>query len=222
MRKMLLFSTIMLAITLVYGQDDDVEYIIPKKDYSFAMYLSSGVNIGDFQGEPEFSYRYSSGLIVNRTFFLGAYFSRFITKHNHEAVYNGYFYADNQTRSKFGYGGILLKYLFKPKKPVHFGISSSIGPGVISVVSPYGYVVISDLIGTVSPQVDLEMNLKPWLKLNFAAGYRYVFDVTKQPFDSNGDGFNDKRYFEKNDFNTPYGSLSLVFILSKKDQKKQK
>ncbi len=223
MRNLLLFSLIAVFTGGLSAQDENVEYIIPKKDLSFAFYISTGLNMGAFEGDIEASSSFSAGFAVNKSFYFGTYMSTYITQHKHQEVYDNYIYGyDGKLKSKFAYSGIQLKYLIKPNKAIHFGFSGRVGPGQIKVDDDYYYSYMSDLVGVFSPQVDLEMNIMPRLKLNLGVGYRYVFDVTEKKFDSNNNGLKDKRYFESNDFNTPYGTLNLVFVVGKNKTKNKK
>jgi hypothetical protein len=125
-------------------------------------------------------------------------------------------------------------YIFNPKKAIHFSVGGKIGLG--SVFLNEGFDIsddfsdenlsdyYTDMIGVISPQVNVDFNFTPWLTVNIGAGYRYVFGISDKLYDASDDGLNnpDKRFFEDNAFNSPYGNIKFAFILSGFFSKKNK
>ena len=65
-----------------------------------------------------------------------------------------------------------------------------------------------DQVFVLTPQLELEMNIASWFKINIGAGYRFVSGIDKKYTNSSGETAN---YFKSSDFNTPQASLSFLF-----------
>ncbi|MDD2563108.1 MAG: hypothetical protein PHU27_02700 [Salinivirgaceae bacterium] len=116
--------------------------------------------------------------------------------------------------TSLGMGGLWLGYSFNHQKPVHFAVSIKSGIGALSVYpknferNDYSW-VYNDIVGMVEPEVQVELNLFRWWRMQFGVGYRYVFNIEDDTY-FNAAGEN-KRYFENNDFSTPTIGFSMLF-----------
>jgi hypothetical protein len=113
----------------------------------------------------------------------------------------------------FGHGGLWLGYNFMPNNPVHFVVSLKAGGGAASIVNTEfrldEYEQYIDYVGVLKPQVDVEMNLFRWFKISFGVGYRFVTGIGDATYYNSQS--EEVRYFDKNDFNAPYGSVTFLF-----------
>ncbi|MEZ5195150.1 MAG: hypothetical protein R2764_01730 [Bacteroidales bacterium] len=151
------------------------------------------------------------GLIFNQTFFFGGYGEGLTTSYRENL-----FYGDNNANYYneeigFGHGGFWLGYMHNSKSPIHAGVSTKLGWGSIdkyNSTDKYSYDYSSeyrDNVFVIIPQIEAEMNLFKWLKLNVGVGYRVVTGVNKTY------AFNNKTIYNKKDFNKPQASMSLLF-----------
>lgn len=151
------------------------------------------------------------GLMVNQSVFIGGYFEGLLTKHYREDLDT--IVDTEKTKISFEHGGIWLGYVYKHQKAVHGGLSMKLGWGEIDLKdsengnpdSEYDY---RDRIFTIQPQVEIEFNMTRWFKINVGAGYRFVTGIDATYSNSPGDQMD---FYDKNDFDSPVGTISLIF-----------
>jgi hypothetical protein len=112
-----------------------------------------------------------------------------------------------------GHGGFWLGYIHNSYKAVHLAGSVKIGWGEISLYDAYYNYDPTDYraddgIFVLIPQVEIEMNLTPWFKVNLAGGYRFVTGMDKEYQNSQGQWVN---YYQSSDYSSPVGTISLLF-----------
>jgi hypothetical protein len=151
-------------------------------------------------------------LMIDHTFFIGGYFEGITTNHYMPDLKETV--NIEEPRISFEHGGIWMGYVYKPKKAVHGGLSMKLGWGEIDLEGDgYTYdsnLVVSDYrdrIFTILPQVEVEFNMTKWFKINLGAGYRFVTGIDAYyPVDGN-----QVDYYDKGDFNSFVGTVSLIF-----------
>ena len=151
------------------------------------------------------------GLMVNQSVFIGGYFEGLMTNHYREDLHT--IVDAEKPKISFEHGGIWLGYVYKHQKAVHGGLSMKLGWGEIDLKdsengnpdSDYDY---RDRIFNIQPQVELEFNMTRWFKINVGAGYRFVTSIDATYGNSPGDQVD---FYDKNDFNSPVGTISLIF-----------
>ena len=153
-----------------------------------------------------------AAFMVNHAFFLGGYFEGIMTKHYREDLKT--FVNIEEPKIAFAHGGIWTGYVIKHKKPVHGGVSLKLGWGEINLEGD-GYDYNPDLdydfkdrIFTVIPQVELELNMTQWFRINIGAGYRFVTGIDAEYLDVKG---NPAQFYDKRDYNSPVGTITLLF-----------
>jgi len=86
----------------------------------------------------------------------------------------------------FGYGGLLLEYIFSPRKLVHGSIQCLIGAGGVSYSEEWScgedYSWQSDAFFALEPAASLMLNLHKNVRAGIGASYRYVADVEFEDF----------------------------------------
>ena len=151
------------------------------------------------------------GLMVNQSVFIGGYFEGLMTNHYREDLHT--IVDTEKPKISFEHGGIWLGYVYKHQKAVHGGLSMKLGWGEIDLKdsengnpdSDYDY---RDRIFNIQPQVEIEFNMTRWFKINVGAGYRFVTSIDATYGNSPGDQVD---FYDKNDFNSPVGTISLIF-----------
>ena len=151
------------------------------------------------------------GLMVNQSVFIGGYFEGLVTNHYRDDLQT--IVDTEKPKISFEHGGIWLGYVYKHQKAVHGGLSMKLGWGEIDLKdsengnpdSDYDY---RDRIFNIQPQVEIEFNMTRWFKINVGAGYRFVTGIDATYGNSPGDQVD---FYDKNDFNSPVGTISLIF-----------
>lgn len=153
----------------------------------------------------EFAFFMGGGgaVLLNQTFYIGAFGEGLTTSHFMETV-------GNPGKITFGYGGFWLGYIHQSRKPVHFGVSTRLGWGSINFNEhDYGInyqpdELYLDNVFILVPQVEAEFNFFKWMKLNVGLGYRVVAGINKKLG-------HPEPIYDKKDFNKPQATLTLCF-----------
>ncbi len=195
--------------------------------------FSKGITIGGFGGplvgfssvDGEFgvSAGGGGGVIINQSFFLGGYGMGLATIHQRPDVYhNGYdpiqepFTSPmhNHLALNFGHGGLWIGYWNKPNQLFHWGISSKLGAGGISLYdTEFSFdeyaEVGKDVVYVINPQIEAEINMTSWFKISMALGYRYVGGISDNTY-TNKDGL-ELEFYSPSEFNSPTVQLGFLF-----------
>ncbi len=116
----------------------------------------------------------------------------------------------------FGHGGLWLGYIHNPHKALHWSISTKVGFGSISLSedtfdhenwNDFEY----DNVFVLNPQVEVEMNLTQWFKVNLGIGYQLVTGVNKEYELQEGNEIVLKKFFDQKDFSKPIGHITFCF-----------
>lgn len=162
------------------------------------------------------------GAVLINQFFFGGYGMGLSTNHYREiSVYQestGSFYDYSNERINFGHGGFWFGGMFQPSNAIHLAASTKLGWGGISLYEQnqnweLRRFEIIDNVFVVQPQIEAEMNITRWFKLNIGVGYRLVtgIDKTYKVYDNTYTYLGEKPYFGKSDFNGFSGTVSFLF-----------
>jgi hypothetical protein len=180
-----------------------------------------GPMVGFSSTEGNFSVFSGGGgaVLLNQTFFFGGYGMGLASQHSREdiTVYDPI--PDESTTyrnlaTEFGHGGFWLGYIHQSYKKVHLAASSKFGWGALTLIdedymSDELWSLVTDVVFVVTPQLEVEMNLFRWFKVNIGAGYRFVTGVDKTYcMTKNGPEF---KYFDAKDFNQPELNVTFMF-----------
>lgn len=159
------------------------------------------------------------GILMNQKFFFGGYGESTVTRHPRNLSIYSKTTGSNEEydlRAHLNHGGFWIGYIHAPHKPVHFGFSTKLGFGAVSLTQ--GHFVNKnqdfefDNVFVVNPQLEIEMNLLKWFKINVGVGYQLVSGINKKYEYELADGsVTFKNYFESKDFNKPIGHITMVF-----------
>ena len=150
-------------------------------------------------------------LMIDHTFFIGGYFEGIMTNHYRQDLQT--IVDAEKPKISLEHGGIWMGYVYKPKKAIHGGLSMKLGWGEIDLKdegngNPYSDYDYRDRIFTVQPQVEVEFNMTKWFKINVGAGYRIVTGIDATYLDDQGNSMN---FYSTSDFNSPVGTVALIF-----------
>lgn len=142
-------------------------------------------------------------VLFNQTFFLGGYGMGLSTTHKYDISDSSIFKRQDKDELIFGHGGFWIGYINKHHKIIHWGASTKIGWGAISLYDPDFQIddetnQAIDLINVITPMIECELNVTKWFKINGGLGYTFVNSI-------------DKKYYKNSDFNYPVANLSLLF-----------
>jgi len=212
------FTFILIAVLAISNlsaqEQDEMRYLFGNKDFRISGFGAPITEFSSFDGNFAVSSGGGGAAIFDNKFFIGGYGMGMTTIHNYPNVYseNGNLQADHLQVS-FGHGGLWTGYNFMPNNPIHFVLSLKAGGGAASLINTeFDFEDIEqyyDYVGVLQPQIDVELNLLRWFKISFGAGYRYVMGIGDETY-YNSD-LEEVRYFDKNDFNSPYGSITFLF-----------
>ena len=156
-------------------------------------------------------------VLINQTFFFGGYGMGMATVHNVENLKvfqtNGTAVSYPTLRTNFGHGGLWLGYINNRKAAVHWGVSAKIGGGAINLMdADYDMTdhkgIGIDGVFVFIPQVEMEMNINRWFKINIGAGYQLVSGVDKTYINASKEVV---KYYNSSDYNSPQLSISFLF-----------
>ena len=230
MKKYLMISmaAIMSFCFLGATAQDEMQYLFSGTDKDVSVSGFAAV-INEFSGfDKEFGFSLGGGaaLLIDQKFFLGGYGLGLTTQHlnsyvryNREAATNKY---SGDLYTRFGHGGFWLGYIHNAHNAIHWGVNAKLGWGAVSLTDKiergdtykwdnYDY----DNVFVITPQVDLNMNLLSWMRLNVGLGYRVVTGLNKTyEYLPDNDPLQkpvEKEYFDKNAFNSVTGTVTLAF-----------
>lgn len=219
MKKVLVLMTAILLVNIVKGQEEKpTQYIFGNNGKtSVTGFGAPIVQFWSKGGEMAVSSGGGGAVLINQTFFFGGYGLGMATEHNVEnlkVIQSGGNTVNYPTlRTNFGSGGFWLGYIHHHKEAIHWGISTKVGWGVISMMDADFETDMHNGIGVDGvfvfiPQIEMEMNINRWFKINIGAGYQMVNGVNKTYTNTNNQVVN---YYNSSDYNSPQASISFLF-----------
>lgn len=214
------------------AQENDEEYrtlFAANKDTKVSGFGGLITEFSAVNNEFAFSMGGEGAVLFNQSLYFGGYGIGMVNFPTYELTeHNSLYRRGNVTTSKniiFGHGGLMVGFIFRPNKPLHFGVSSKFGWGAITLIDEFyktnyfpqtGYHEnMVDPVFVFTPQLELEMNFTSWFKLNLGVGYRVVtgVDATYVYYNTEGpiDVLEERRYFESDAFNSMAFSIGFLF-----------
>ncbi len=212
-QMILLLSIVFLcSSTLLSQEEKEMEYLLSGPDRpSFSGFGGPFVDFSAVEGDFAVFVGGGGALLIGQTFYIGGYGEGLATGHYRYDLSEVTHIDD--PKISLGHGGFWLGYINNSFKAIHPAASLKLGWGRISVYDDYydydpqNYVA-NDGIFVLIPQLEVEMNLTSWFKLNVGAGYRWMSGMDKQYQDLHGDM---QDYYKSSDYSSPVGTISLLF-----------
>lgn len=220
----LLAAFIFPGMNILSGQEsDEPRYLLGNKTgdvhvSGFGSYIIGFSNVGG-----NFAVYNGGGgaVLLNQTVYFGGYGLGLSTRHSRGSLTmvkpgEGVVQYDD-LYTQFGHGGFWIGYLHKSYKPVHFGASTKLGWGSLTMSNDiydhnfdsYDYYHIAyDNVFVITPQIEVEMNLLKWFKINASAGYQFVTGVNQTYTETGGEQV---KFFDGKDYNQPMFNLTFAF-----------
>lgn len=219
MKKTCLMLSIILISFLLSAQDEKpTQYLFGNiGKISFNGFGAPMVELSSKGGDISVSTGGGGAVLCNQKFFLGAYGMGFATQDEVDGLKikqsNGEIISYPSMRTVFAHGGFWLGYIHNRKNAIHWGVSTKIGWGAISLVDANmnedSHTKVGlDQVFVFTPQIETEMNITRWFKVNIGAGYRFVSGIDKIYTNSNGQ---EVAFYKTSDFNSPQVCISFLF-----------
>ena len=193
----------------------ETKYFFTGKKISLSGFLAPSIEFSSIQKEAGISTGLNLAMLVNQSFFIGIYGTSLNTSHYRLdlSAVTGL----DKPEIEFYHVGLYTGYLIASHKMLHLGIAAKVGYGQIYLKNDQknNWEWNSDFVNTgidnvlvFTPQLELELNLTKFMKLNIFGGYRMLSGVDKKYVYYNNQTQN---YYKTSDYNSPYGGLSLCF-----------
>jgi hypothetical protein len=216
-----LFSLILFG-PLMAQEETEPQYLLNLKNVKLSGFGGTLTEFSITDGDFAVSTGAGGAFLFNYSFYIGVYGLNLTTNHfradiypsDHNPISNPKLPLYNDLQLSFENSGIWLGYINSHKKLVHWGANLKIGQGTIGLQdkdfknddSDYYF---KDKVFVASPEIECELNLTRWFKINMGVGYRFVAGVDDKTFtNSNGDLVT---FYKSSQFNSPIVNVKLLF-----------
>ncbi len=226
MKAYKIFITTLLSLIvlgpLAAQEETEPQYLFNLKNVKLSGFGGTITEFSSTDGAFAVSSGAGGAFLFDYAFYVGFYSLSLTTNHMRPAIYPSDHdpitnirdprYTDLQL--SFENNGLWIGYINNHKKLVHWGANLKIGQGTIALYdkdlkydkTDYLY---KDKVFVASPEIECELNLTRWFKMNLGVGYRFVAGVGEQTF-TNSDG-NLVPLYKSGQFNSPYANVKLLF-----------
>lgn len=200
--KTLVYLISFLFISLgVFAQDEYRYNALSEGDWRLSGFGGYLIEFSSFSGELGVSTGGGGALLVNHSFYIGAYgmglSNDIVSQAPNDQLFN----------LSYQHGGAWVGLIFRSGDVIHLSGSSKFGWGNLMVTDTNKILLDRDNIFVITPQIEGEVNVNRWFKINVGLGYRYTAGVTNN-------------YIDKSNINSPMGTLSfLIGWFAKHDQR---
>jgi hypothetical protein len=209
--------TLLISLSTLFGQSKpEPEYLIDFKKVKVSGFGNNFLDLSMVDGHIAYSSGGGGAFLFNYKTFIGAYSHDLATNHSREDIYNPATSTVQHinNRIRFNHGGLWVGYIFNPHKLVHWGTSLKVGGGAVSLFdSKIDFRDFDDhhrdWVGVITPEVDVEINIARWFKINAGLGYRLVYGVDNDTYlNSAGET---KTLFKASQFSSPTFNVKFLF-----------
>lgn len=194
MKKIVIFLVLVLTSGLIIAQNDDNLETLFNKPEKIRGYLGPITNITTLDGETAYMQGFNAAAILNDHLIVGFYNLNL----ENNIFSNNDAYIGNVI--DFEHRGVLLGYIFMPKKAIHLSASLITGKGNLEIYDEPTDSWIEDRnIFILTPGVEAEFNIAKFFRIGVGANYRFALDIDQ--FDN----------YDNNDFSAPGAFISFKF-----------
>jgi hypothetical protein len=190
MKKIAISLLLMLSAGMILAQENDNMETIFNKPEKIRGYLGPIINITTLDGENAYMQGFNAAAIINDHLIVGFYN---LNLENNIFSNNDEYVGDILD---FEHRGLLLGYIFMPKKAIHFSASLQTGRGYIDM---YNESIDDKNVFILTPGIEAEFNLTKFFRIGIGANYRFAMEVDQ--FDN----------YDNEDFSAPGGFVSFKF-----------
>jgi hypothetical protein len=190
MKKIAISLLLMLSAGMILAQENDNMETIFNKPEKIRGYLGPIINITTLDGENAYMQGFNAAAIINDHLIVGFYN---LNLENNIFSNNDEYVGDILD---FEHRGLLLGYIFMPKKAIHFSASLQTGRGYIDM---YNESIDDKNVFILTPGIEAEFNITKFFRIGIGANYRFAMEVDQ--FDN----------YDNEDFSAPGGFVSFKF-----------
>lgn len=196
MRKIFILISVLLSFCLTGFAQDEPQVLIGNSINNISGFGGFMMELSSINHDLNVSTGGGGAVLLNQVFYIGGYG---MSNHS-EASYSNFTSQNLPANLNFHHGGLWVGYIFKPNKLIHYNVSTKFGWGNIRVTETNvpRETVLNDNIFALTPQVEAEINIAYWFRINASVGYRLVDGVNNQ-------------YYRTSDFCSPTFGLSFIF-----------
>lgn len=176
MKKILLLILLISTVAFAHAQEEETDNIETffSKPSKIRGYIGSITNITSLDGETAYMNGFNAAAIFNDQVVFGFY--NINLENNIFSNNNNYI----EYEMDFEHRGLLLGYIFMPKRKIHFNTNIQIGKGEINIYDDiFDTWIEDDIMFVLNPNVEIEFNVARFLRVGIAANYRFALDVDK-------------------------------------------
>ena len=197
------------------SNNKEMKYLFKGMKLSLSGFLAPSLEVSQIQKELAASCGLNAALLFNQSFFIGLYGTSLMTNHYRFDLSN--ITGLEKPKIEFYHLGLYTGYIFASHQVFHAGIAARLGYGQISVKDDQKHYWEMnqtsetwgiDNVLVFSPQIELELNLTKFMKINVFGGYRMLSGVDKQYISPSSVPLN---YYKTEDYNSFFGGMSLTF-----------
>ena len=217
---MLAVIFILSAGSKAYSQDEP-QYLLDMKKVKVSGFGNTNHGFSMIDGNFAYSSGGSGAFLFDYKYFVGIYSQALETNHLREDIYSSTYdpsvdpselpiFTNNNLY--FNHGGLWLGYIHKPNSLIHWGTNMKLGVGNVSLRDKSLDGLDEhhqDFIATVIPEIDVELNIARWFKINMGIGYRFVL-FTDNTVYRNAVG-QDILLFKSSQLSSPTATIKLMF-----------
>lgn len=222
MRIAIITTAICSAAIASFAQDEiEPQYLFDMKSVKISGFGNTNTEFSSIDGDFGVMTGASGAFLFNYKYFLGFYGMDLATDHYRESIYPDSHTPSNPLPVKysdlqlaFEHSGFWFGYIHNPYKLVHWGANMKVGWGRIGLYDKDFRFddqdrLFVDHVFCISPEIDLEVNVTRWFKMNLGVGYRYVTGFEDDLY-TNVDGIK-REFYKRTQFNSPYANVKLLF-----------
>lgn len=195
--KLLKIITVLLffiSLPEISHAQDDFEHLLKNRKIRFSIFGGPLFELSSVHNNLGFSTGLGGGILLNQTLYFGGYGMRLAPVIGTDVELNSINYDNLEIA--FRHRGIWLGYIHNYNKLLHFGASTKIGWGNINLNDPNLPNPYEDHVMVLTPQVEAEVNIMKWFKVNVGLGYRIVTGLNETVLNTK-------------DFNSPQLTIGL-------------
>lgn len=218
----LFLITLAFCNSLSAQDNEEPQYLIDLKTVRFSGFGSTINQLSSVAGDFGVCSGGGGALLLNYTYYIGFYSTELESNHYHEDLYpSDYNPSTNplppsvtDLQLYMENNGLWLGYIHNYKNLVHWGANLKIGHGMVGLYDRNKHfyhrdLIFKDNLFVASPEIEAEVNITRWFKVNVGVGYRFTTGFDDQTY-TNALG-EQKSLYKSSQFSSPYASVKLMF-----------
>lgn len=175
--KYLFILIFFIAIPFVSQAQDDFEHLLKDRKIRFSIFVGPLFELSSVHNNIGFSTGGGGGVLLNQTLYIGGYGMKLAPVIGTDVTINNVNYDNLEIA--FNHKGLWFGYIHNYRRLIHFGASTKLGWGNIRLNDPQLPNPYEDNVMVLTPQVEAEVNISKWFKVNLGLGYRIVTGVNE-------------------------------------------